>query len=278
MSKKAFTFQVLKYSHDPAAGELLNIGAILYCPELAFLGLQVERRFERLSQTFADFDGEGYRYIVRRFESIVDRLREEYTQTLLGHAPASVAEITTEIWPDTDLSIKVGPMLSGVTENPEQSLKEIFDRMVISQYVKEEKPTRSDEEVWTIYKKPLLERQLASILKPKSISTTEFEIQFDHTFKNQRWHVLQPVSFDLARPETVQRKAVSWLGNATALQGQQEMGTLFLLLGKPQLRSLKPAYDKAKNLLRRMPVAHDIVEEDQADSFAEKFKQFVKGH
>lgn len=278
MSKMAYTFQVLKYSHDPAAGELLNIGAILYCPELAFLGLQIERRFERLSQTFAGFDGESYRYVVSRFESIVDKLREEYSQTLLEPAPTNVSQITAEIWPDTDLSIKVGSMLAGVTADPEQSLKDIFDRMVVSQYGKEEKPTRSDEEVWAIYKKPLLKRQLVSVLRPKSILTPEFEIQFDHAFKNERWHVLQPVSFDLARPDTVQRKAVAWLGNATALQGQEEMGTLFLLLGKPQLRSLRAAYDKAKNLLHRMPVKHDLVEEDQADAFAEKFTEFVRRH
>lgn len=278
MSKIPFTFQVLKYSHDPAAGELLNIGAILYCPQLSFLGLQVERRFERLSKTFADFDGESYRYVVRRLESIVDRLREEYSQTLLRAAPSKISQITEEIWPDTDLSIKLGPMLSGVTDNPEQSLDEIFDRMVTSQYGKQEKPTRSDEEVWTIYKKPLLDRNLASALRPKSISTPEFEIQFDYTFKNERWHVLQPVSLDLARPDTLQKKAVTWLGNATALHGQQEIGKLFLLLGKPQHRFLRPAYEKAKNLLHRMPLQHDIFEEDEAESFADEFLRFVRDH
>jgi Protein of unknown function (DUF3037) len=278
MSKAGYTFQVLKYNHDPAAGELLNIGAILYCPPLAFLGLQIERRFERLSQTFAGFDGESYRYLVSRFEAIVDKLREEYSQTLLGPAPSNVGQITAEIWPDTDLSLKLGPMLSGVTDDPNQALKEIFHRMIVSQYSKQEKPTRSDEEVWTIYKKPLLDRHLVSALRPKNISTPEFEIQFDYAFKNERWHVLQPVSLDLARPETVQKKAVTWLGTATALEGQEEMGRLFLLLGKPQQRSLRAAYDKAKSLLDRIPLDHDIVEEDQAESFAENFKKFVKKH
>lgn len=278
MSKIAYTFQVLKYSHDPAAGEMLNIGAILYSPQAGFLGLQVEHRFERLSQTFAGFDGESYRYVIRRFESIVDRLREDYSQTLLAPAPSNVSEITGEIWPDTDLSIKLGPMLSGVSENPEEALNEIFERMVVSQYGKQEKPTRSDEEVWAIYKKPLLERRIASVLRPKSISTPEFEIQFDYTFKNERYHVLQPISLDLARPDTVQKKAVTWLGSATALKGQGEIGKLFLLLGKPQHRSLRTAYEKAKNLLHRMPLDHEMVEEEQADSFAEEFLRFVGKH
>src|ERR1700674_4370305 len=258
MKKAAYTFQVLKYSHDPAAGETLNVGVVLYSAELDFLGIRLDHKCERLSKTFAGFDGEGYRYVLRRFESEVDRVREEYSRTLIQASARDVSQITTELWPDTDLSIKLGPVLSGVTDDPEYALAQIFNRMVLSQYAKEEKPTRSDEEVWAIYKRPLLQRQLASVLTPRSMSTPEFNIEFDHAFKNTRWHVLQPVSFDLARADTVQRKATTWLGTGAALQGQKELGTLFLLLGKPQLGSLKAAYEKAKNLLNRMPIKHQI--------------------
>ncbi len=278
MSKKSYTFQVLKYSHDPAAGEVLNIGVILYCPGLAFLALRTEHKFERLSKTFAGFDGESYRYVVRRFESAVDALRRQYSQALFGTSPNDVSQITAEIWPDTDLSIKLGSVLSGVTDDPDQALTQIFDRMVLSQGAKEEKHARSDEEVWAIYKKPLIQRELTSVLAHKNISTSEFSIDFDHAFKNQRWHVLQPMSFDLARADTVQRKAAQWLGNATALKDQKELGTLYLLLGEPQLASLKTAYEKAKRLLSRIPIKHEIIEENEADSFAERFKDFVRKH
>lgn len=278
MNREPYTFQVIKYSHDPTAGEVLNIGVILYCPELEFLEIKAEHKFERLSQTFAGFDGEGYRYVLRRFETLVDRLKENYSQTLITTKPQDINQITAEIWPDADLSIKLGPVLAGVTDDPEEALSEIFERMVLSQYTKEERPRRSEEEVWAVYKKPLLQRQVASVLMPTSITTPDFHIDFEHVYKNERLHVLQPLSFDVMRSDTVQRKAASWLGNATALQDRPELGTLFLLLGRPQLASLRTAYEKAKRLLRRMPLQHQIVEEDEAESFAEEFMNFVRKH
>ena len=278
MSKAAYTFQVLKYSPDPAAGEVLNIGVILCCPDALYLEVALDHKFERLSTAFSDFDGESYRYMVRRFESAVDRIKEEQSQTLFQRAQKDVNEISAEIWPDRDLGIKVGPGLAGVTDNPAQTLSQIFDRMVLSQYVTEEKAARSDEDVWTIYKKPLQRRQLTAHLIPKVISTPEFNIEFEHAFKNERWHVLQPVSFDLVKSDSIQRKAVQWLGNGTALEGQGELGTLFLLLGRPQQRSITPAYERARHLLGRIPIKHEIVEEDNAEDFAEMFDKFMHRH
>src|SRR4051794_36889550 len=115
MSKSPYTFQVVKYSHDPAAGEVLNIGVVLYCPSMSFLGMRAEHKYERLSKAFAGFDGDSYRYALARFEAEIDRLRENYSHTLLRQPPTDVKEITAELWPDQDLSIKLGPVLAGVT-------------------------------------------------------------------------------------------------------------------------------------------------------------------
>ena len=104
------------------------------------------------------------------------------------------------------------------------------------------------------------------------------ELDFEHAFKNERWHVLQPVSLDYARPESLQEKAMRCLGQASVLEGNPELGRLYLLLGAPLQPSHREAYEKAKRLLHKMPVEHEVVEEDQAEEFARRIAECVREH
>jgi hypothetical protein len=275
----AFTYRILRYIHDPAAGETLNIGVILYAPTTSYVDAMIDTHYERLSNTFSGFNGENFRQVLRRFEVAVDRFRETRINVLplLAH-PDSVDQITRQIWPDEDLSFRFGPTLGGITESPEDELGEIFERMVLSQYPRDEKPHRTDDEVWTVYRRPLAEKAVTSALRPKAISTKDFQIVFDYAFSNRHWHALQPISLDVVRAESIQRKAAQWLGNCTALQGNTELTQLYLLLGEPHLHAHKAAYEKAKNILHRIPLKHEIVEEKDASSFADDLRSYMRQH
>jgi hypothetical protein len=108
--------------------------------------------------------------------------------------------------------------------------------------------------------------------------TDNVELKFDHGFRNERWHLLQPVTMDYVNKETIQGKATRWLGNAVALQGHPELGKLYLLLGRPTIEANRTAYTKAKNLLHQMPVDHELIEEDQAEAFAEEIHDYMRQH
>jgi hypothetical protein len=129
-----------------------------------------------------------------------------------------------------------------------------------------------------VYKRPLAERALTAVLRPKGISTRDFQITFDYTFKNDNWHVLQPISLDVVRAESMQRKAAQWLGYCTELLNSHDLARVYLLLGEPQLRTHKTAYEKAKNILNKIPVKHEIVEEQDAEQFADHLRTYMKRH
>jgi hypothetical protein len=265
--------------HDVAAGEMLNIGVVLYAPGANYLGVCVDTHYERLSHAFAGFDGETYRQVLRRFELAVERFRQQQLESLrLQDIPERVDGITSQIWPDEDLSFRFGPVLAGIAKAPEDELAAIFDRMVLSQFPRDERQRRTDEEVWTIYRRPLSDLSVTPFLQPKTIETRDFSFTFDYAFKNERWHALQPVSLDFARPESIQRKAAQWLGNCTALKDQQELRTVYILLGQPQLSAHKAAYDRAKSLLDKIPVRHQLVEEDSASDFASEVRAYMNQH
>lgn len=275
-----FTYRVLRYVHDPVAGETLNVGIILFAPGVPYLGVVVDTHYERLSKTFSGFNGENFRQILRRLDVAVNRFRQTHLDVLpLAERPETVDQIAKKIWPDEGLSFTMGSTLAGVTEeNPEEELCDIFDRLVLSQYPRDEKQARTDDDVWNVYKRPLAERALTPMLGPKGISTRDLQITFDYAFRNDNWHVLQPISLDVVRPESMQRKAALWLGNCTELKDSQDLGSVYLLLGGPQLRAHKSAYEKAKNILNKIPVKHEIVEEREAEQFADHLRTVMRRH
>jgi hypothetical protein len=110
------------------------------------------------------------------------------------------------------------------------------------------------------------------------LTTPEVEVKFNHAFKNEKWHVLQPLSMDYKRKENIQNKATRWLGNAVALEATPELGTLYLLLGPPVLETHRVAYTKAKNLLHKIKIKHELIEENEAENFADEISEYMRKH
>ncbi len=278
MNTIPYTFRVIRYVHDPAVGEMLNVGVLLYAPADNYLGFKFEPLYSRLSTTFVNFDGENFRRYINRMEVALQRMSERVQPSLdLYKPPQSMDALTRLIFPDTGGSFQPGTVLAGITDDPAVELEIIFERMVTSQYKREPKIRRDDNDVWTVYQRRLpieVRRQL----KEKTFETKEFEATFPHTFKNGKWHILEPVSMDYADSGTIQKKAVDWLGNGLALQGHPDLAKMYLLLGAPQNEAYRGRYNRAKDLLHKIPVPHEIIEEDAAADFAKHITDYMREH
>lgn len=275
-----YTYCVVRYVHDPAAGEMLNVGVLICAPHAKFIGAKFDYHFERLSEAFAEFHGDHYRRVLRQIDAAVADLRSRAEGGLFEFAelPTDATRLGATLMPDQDLSFQLGQMLAGVAVEPEAELESLFERMVTSQYHRARPDKRTDEEVWSVYQKPLIEQRVKKYLMPRRFESRDYDLRFEHTFKNDNWHVLQPASMDYARPENIQTKATRILGTATALRGNRELGKLYLLLGKPQERKHLIQYDKAKNLLHKMPIDFEIIEEDAAEDFAAELASYMRKH
>ena len=281
MTRTAYTYRVVRYVHDPAVGEALNIGVVLCAPKVRFFGGMFEHRYERLSDAFGDFDGDRYRRVLKQMEVAIGDLTAYSAESHLFQTrsmPKDVNEMTTHLVPDTGLSIQFGTMLAGITEDAEEALAVIFDRMVASQYPRRRHEQRTDDQVWQDYRKRLAQHRITPHLQPKTFASDAYDLRFEHTFKNERWHVLQPVTMDYAKGDSLQQRATRILGTAAALTGNKELGKLYLLLGAPRTESLRGRYDKAKNLLHKIPVPHEIIEESEAEDFAKHLEEYMREH
>jgi hypothetical protein len=255
------------------------VGVLLYAPKARYFGFKLESRFNRLSTTFAGFDGEQYRRTLRQFEIALTRLWKSLAEGLPGlfDLPGDVGALASRVWSDAELSFRIGSTLAGITDDPERALENLFARMVLDQYERPLATNHSDEDVWSGYSHsfPI---EVKRVLREKSILTEDYNLKFDHAFKNGQWHLLQPITLDYSKTGSIQEKASRWLGMATLLRDHPEIAQMYLLLGAPRQESSLPAYIRAKNILHKMPIQHKIIEEDEAADFAHYLRDYMREH
>ncbi|HEY2329966.1 MAG TPA: DUF3037 domain-containing protein [Verrucomicrobiae bacterium] len=277
--KTTYTFTILRYVHDIATGEFVNMGVALYAPEAKYVSAICCPRYGRLSKMFLDVNGDQLRPLMRfiqaRFEEYAMKLNGELA---LHGQPKSVMEIAASILPPDDSSLQWAEPGGGVTENPSVTLEQLYVRLVEKYEQRAQLPSRNDDEVWRAFKKEFEAKQVLAKLQPKRIVAKDYEHEFDHAWKNGAWNLYQPISFDLLDAESLLDKANRWLGRATILQDSQEKFKLHMLLGEPRLEKLKPSYEKALNILNRMPVKKEFIREDEASKFSKGLAEEIKQH
>ncbi len=273
-----YTYSMLRYVHDVTSGEFVNVGVVLYSPEARYLSALCRTTYARLSNVFPGVNAEHFKSLMRYIQSRLEEQGERVSGELPFTTPSSVIEFAHAVLPHDDSSLQWSPVGSGRTGNPSKTLEHLFDRMVMRY---EEKPTRavrSDEDVWRIFRRNLEERSLLKHLQPKRIAVQDDEIEFQHAWKNGKWHCFEPLSFDLAGAESIRDKAHRWLGQIASLQGAADAFKVYFLVGAPQLDELRPAYANAMSILRKIPVETEIVQEQDASTLAAQIEKEVASH
>jgi hypothetical protein len=268
MTHQSYSYVVLRYVPDQGAGEGLNVGVIIYSEQARFFGHRIDSRYERLSRAFAKFDGPAFRRATANLENVFSTAERSFSEKPLLAGDRSFSEWLRALMPDTGGSFSFTSPRHGITDDLQDEVAVLFDRMVESQKGQtDESPRRDDEQVWRSYER-VLPPAVSKHLKRKSFSTPTVEVEFEHAMKNGAWHVIQPISMDFKQPESMQRKASQWVGTAVGLQEASDLGTIFFLLGEPA--GHRRAYDRAKALLNQAPINHEIVEERDADQFGRR--------
>ena len=263
-----YTYSVLRYVHDVTSGEFVNVGVVLYSPQARYLSAICRTTYGRLSKVFPGVNAEHFkslmRYIQSQFEERGQRLSSELPLT----PASSVVEIAQSVLPKDDSSLQWAPAGSGLTDDPAQALEKLFNRMVIRYEERPPLSSRSDDDVWRHFKKDLEARRILQYFHPKKISVQDDEVEFQYSWKNGKWHCLEPVSFDLTAADSIKDKAHRWLGQLASVQGTADQFKVYFLVGAPQQESLQAAFHNAMSILRKTPGEKEIVLEQGAEALA----------
>ena len=272
--KTPYSFVVLRYVHDIVSGEFVNVGVALYAPAVKYVRARCNLRYGRLSKMFTDVDGDHFRSLVRHIESRIEALGDRLeSELLLDRVPSDIVQIVKGVLPPDDSSLQWSEAGGGQTGDPTATLEHLYGRLV--ERYEERRPRRDEGDIWRVYRQELAVRNVLSHLRPKTIATSDYSYEFDHSWKNQQWHVYEPVSFDLLEASSILDKANRWLGRATTLQDSTDKFKLTMLLGEPALKKLRPAYTKAENILNKIPVEKELVRENEAAEFSHELADAI---
>ena len=277
--KTTYSYTILRYVHDTTTGEFVNVGVALLAPEARYVSALCRTTYGRLGKVFPGMNGESFkslmRFIQSRFEEMGTNFREELP---IEKVPPSVMPLAHSVLPADDSSLQWSEPGGGITDDPSGTLENIFSRMVTRYDEAPQYERRSDDDVWRKFKRGFESRHVLHRLQSKKIVVQDDEVEFDYAWKNDQWHCLEPLSFDLTAAESIREKAHRWLGQIMSVKDAQDRFKVYLLLGEPQIEKLKPAFEKALSILNKMPVEKELVREGEAARFSEQFASAVEAH
>jgi hypothetical protein len=274
--KTNYSTIILRYVHDVVTGEFANIGVVLYAPEHRFLEARFATSYERLNAIFLKIDHLHFRalmrYMANRFEQIGGDIRDG-----LNVPPVNtLSEIVKQVLPPDDSSLQWSQQGGGITDDPARVLAELYKRMVERFIADATQASRSDEEI----AKPFRARlgKAATKLSEKTIETKDYQYDFQFAWKNDIWHLYEPVSFDLVDPHNIREKANRWLGRGVALSDARERFKIHFLLGEPRQAGTKEAFENALHLLQKIPGQKELVREGEMEDFAQHVAKEIVSH
>lgn len=273
-----FQYAILQYMHDPITRESLNIGVVVYAESERRLLHMINSRYGRLSNAFGKIDRDNYVRMIRSLEKSLNGLGKQIQTPSFFEERQSIADLLTTVLPVDNSSLEFGLFGAGLAHDLEQELEQLFLRFVEKYEERPRTERRKDEDVRRHYARIFAQYDLDEYLQPRELGTENYKFKFEYAYKNEKWHPLEAVSFDLMDGNYILEKSARWVGRAAMLNDSDEIGTMYFLLGKPGDPTLFDKYRLAAENLRTKIKNARIVEEEEAKDFAAELSAFIHAH
>ncbi len=275
--REAYTYTVLRYVHDVMTGEFVNVGVVLH----ATSGLKSRFRSThgRISGLFPSLDEKAFKESLRVVRTALEQLeKSEKSAGLLQSQPDAIA-FARKAMVEDDSSLQWSPPGSGVTRDAAATLEQIYERFVTYHEKQSLHQRRSEDDVWKPVREKLDELKVADRFASHTFRGVIDEMTAPHAWKNGRWHVISPVSFDLANADGVKEKAHRIRGHFDSVaEGLTEQLELNLVLARPSNPELLDAYKVALKILEKAQLGPNLVEESEAPALVAKLADEIHAH
>lgn len=278
--RQPYTYVLLRYRHDPLAGEFANVGVVLHAPESRFLKTRTRGGMgPRLAKIFPAMDRAAFRAGLLTIGRSVGKLAGGDGGDLLSGLGDAGAYARRAL-PSDDSSFVWGPLGSGLTDDPARTLDTLYARFVSRFDAPAKASHRNDAAVWKPVHDLLLARRIADRLQPQTITSPVDEVEFDHAWKNGAWHVYQPLSFDMASDDLIREKAARWAGHLLGLEQAEVEVKPHFIVAAPRNGQLRETYKRALDFLRLSGDSIDIeiVDVAQAPRLVDEIEAELRAH
>jgi len=278
MTKKfPYTYAILRYIHDVMTGEFINVGVVMHVPSQQQVLARTRTTIGRIRGVFPDLDRNAFTVAMHAVQRALRKIAKESAEAGLLGSDGDALQFARKAVPADDSSLQWSAVGSGLTNDASQTFERLYERFV-ARYDTHSTHHRTDDDLWRPVLQKLEEKNLASRLQETIISGPVDDVFFKHAWKNGRWQVYEPVSFDLTDADGIKKKAREWLGHLAAVVADGKNVELFkphFIVGAPRDAKLRPAYASAIAILRRAPNDPEIFEETQIDDFVRRIEDEV---
>jgi hypothetical protein len=273
--KLPYTYTILRYVHDVMTGEFVNVGVVMHVPSQRRVLAKTRTTIGRIRGVFPDLDRDAF---TSAMQSVQRSFKTIAKDNAISEGDATV--FARQAVPRDDSSLQWSRLSSGLTSDLDKTFDRLYDRFV-TRYDPPSRHRRTDDDVWRPVSQKLDEKNLGARLHKKVITGLVDDVVFRHAWKNGRWHVYEPVSFDLVDAEGIKEKARRWLGHLAAVVAGGENVEPFkpyFIVGAPSDEKLTKAYDSAVAILRQVPNDPEIFYETQVDDLVAQIEDEMRAH
>lgn len=274
----AYSYCVLRYVHDIASKEFVNVGIVMFAPSTRTLLSRCKTSGSRISKMFPGAETDWIKSFLRNLEANFSALGNDcHENGALGRFK-SVMDAIRSIYPADESGFQWSEEMSGLAEDLPAKLDFLVRRYVELYEEEQQRTRRTDEAVWRTFKQSIDPTFLAKYFTSKKIEDDDLVVEFSHAAKNGIWHCVEPLSFDLATADGIAEKADRWLGKITKVKDSEESFRVYFVVGEPRAEQLRAPFERAIRGLEKSPVNTEVVRESEAASFAERLKVIVETH
>ena len=270
-----YQYSPLQYRFNSALGEVLNVGLLIIFPEQQKVEFVYPERLARLKAAYPNSIPE--KTLKAFFNGIVQKvaLLNRQPEIFNDYQNRPLDFIDNELLIRDESALQFGEVRTGVLytddlTNIVQQLRNLY--LSIYDLDEEEFKKRNEDYLIKEYRNRLKGRN-ETIFEGKKIEENVKigDYSFPFAWQNGTYNVVNPVSFDLRRPESIIRKATLNFGKVTLLQdfALEKHARFDMLLAKPKKKTLFKSYDEAIDILSR-PSFVKIWEEERIDEYANK--------
>ncbi len=278
-SKIPYSYTVLRYVHDPVTGEFINVGVVMHVPSTRQVLVRTRQSMGRAKDVFPDLNRSAFLASLRSVRTGMSSVSRELADNNMFEKSRNASDLAKLALPSDDSSLQWSQPGGGMTADVDSTFSRLFERHV-TKYDSHQRQRKSDDDVWRPVRDRIAEKKLQVEFVEKTVQGTTDEISFSNAWKNGRWHAYEPISLDLADANGIKDKARKWRGHLDAVANDEIKSNLSLnlVVGKPQVGDLMPAYFKALEILKASDLHPSIYEEDEVDALVSDLEQEVRSH
>lgn len=281
MSRRPYSYSVLRYIHDVVTGEFVNVGLVFLAPGTGntrpIVRFEFKDKIQRLRSLFPDVDRSAFAnaiHAVNRAARTVAKDIECDSLFFEGNARA----IAIRMLPHDGSSLQWSEIGSGLAKDVDKEFRRISERM-LSHYDKRSEVKRSDDDVWRPVRAAIIERKIGIEFERKVVRGELDTIEFTHSWKNGKIHAYEPLSFDLADADNIKNKARRWVGHLSAVGvGAHDEFKAHFIVGKPTDPQLLDSYAAAVKILRSANGSPEVYEEEQISDLVDRLEDSYRRH